>query len=153
MNPPVCGPTNPLRQAILEIAVSGLNETKFRAATDYAEDQIEPYATSVSDDISSIIFTNFLTLLFIVLIVVIAVVLWICATLQVEGYIVAIILLILLLAALAATVAFDRYASSVAARTLDAATVAVTRQITEGILISTLNGAAQEYLNEIGIAC
>lgn len=153
MNPPVCGATNPLRQAILEIASTGLNETKFRAATDYAEDQIEPYATSISDDISSIIFTNFLTLLFIVLIVVIAAVLWICATLQVEGYIVAIILLILLLAALAATVAFDRYASAAVARTLDAATVSASRQLTSGLLISTLSGAAQEYLDEIGISC
>lgn len=152
---PTCGTTSPVRVAILSIVSppGGVNATKLAAATAYVETQLQPIVTSIEDDISSVISTNYLVLLFIVLIAVLVIVLWICATLAVEGWIVAGLVLLILIVAVASFLAFQSYASALVTRTLDTAASSLSTQITASMLLSTLNGAAQEYLATIGISC
>lgn len=154
-NLPACGLASPVGVAILSILAppGGTNPTKLAAATAYVETQLQPIVTSIDNDVSNVISTNYLVLLFIVLIAVLAIVLWICATLAVEGWIVAGLVLLILVVAVASLLAFQSYASALVTRTLDAAASSLSTQITAGMLLSTLNGAAQEYLATIGISC
>lgn len=150
MNTPTCGPTSPVRKAVIDIAVAGVNQTKLAAATTYVEAQIDPIVTLISDDVSSVISNNYLVLLFIVLVAVIAIVLWVCAVLRVERGITLGIVLLLIFVAGVAFLAFRSYARSAVERALRDVVSSITTQITGPELVYVLNGAARQYL---GINC
>ena len=150
---PVCGPTNPLRIAILQAGSQGINQTKLNAATSYIENRIAPIVSSVESDIEAVVLVNYLLLVFIALVAIVIIVLWVCMQREIQRVYVVGILLLIFIMAIVSFFAFERYVSSALSTASTEVLRTLRSQFAAGELLLIVNGAAQEYLATLFISC